>query len=249
MANELLVSLLATVAGLIDAIAGGGGLVTMPMWTMVLGPGAHVVATNKVGACAAASMALIVYMRHHVLPWREGIAFLLAIVVGSFLGSQLTALVDQKVFAVMLLAICPAVLWLVWSKERLFAERPPQPSRPSQFILSGFLVGVYDGFFGPGGGTFMLLALLSFTHLPLMGALALSKLANALSAAASLSGFAMQGLVDWRWGFIGAFFITIGSFFGARLASKRATKVVRPALTIVVVLLMARLAWDLRTMF
>jgi len=242
--QELIVALLATLAGFIDAIAGGGGLITLPMWTMTLGPGAHAVATNKVGAFTAATMALIVYTRHHKLPWREGLWFLVAITVGSFIGSQVTGLIEQKYFAWMLLALCPMVLWLVWSKEKLFAERPPQASRPSRFILAGFLVGIYDGFFGPGGGTFMLLALLSFTHMPLMSALALSKLANSLSAAASLSGFAMQGLVNWRWGILGAFFITIGSFLGARIASKQATKVVRPALTVVVILLMIKLIWD-----
>ena len=246
MSNEVLVATLTFLAGFIDAIAGGGGLITMPMWTMVLGPGAHVVATNKVGAFTAATMALLVYIRHHPLPWREGLAFLIAITIGSFIGSQVTGLVEQRVFAWMLLCICPMVLWLVWSKEKLFAERPPQASRPSRFILAGFLVGVYDGFFGPGGGTFMLLALLSFTHMPLMSALALSKLANALSAASSLTGFTLQGLVDWRWGLIGTVFIAAGSFLGARMASRGGTHVVRPALTVVVILLMIKLAWDLR---
>lgn len=245
MNNELLVALLTFLAGFIDAIAGGGGLITIPMWTLVLGPGAHVIATNKVTALVSCLVALAIYARKHPLPWREGLAFLLAISAGSFIGSQLTGLVDQRVFTWMLLALCPMVLWLVWSKERLFADRPPRPATPTRFILAGFLVGVYDGFFGPGGGTFMLLALLGFTHLPLMSALALSKLANSLSAGISLGGFALQGLVDWSWGFFGAIFIMAGAFFGARMASIRSTQVVRPALTVVVIILMTKLAWDL----
>ena len=246
MNNHLLVGLLSFLAGLIDSIAGGGGLITIPMWTIVLGPGAHVVGTNKIGALLACVMALFIYTRKHPLPWRQGLPFLIAISIGSLIGSQITGLVDQKIFTWMLLAMCPVVLWLVWSKERLFAERPNVPARPSQFILAGFLVGVYDGFFGPGGGTFMLLALLGFTHMPLMSALALSKLSNTLSAASSLSGFALQDLVHWKWGFFGSIFITMGAFVGAQLASRKAVKVVRPALTIVVVLLMSKLLWDLR---
>lgn len=245
MNNELFVTLMSFLAGFIDAIAGGGGLITVPMWTMVLGPGAHVIATNKVGAFASCLMALIIYTRKHPLPWREGLPFLIAITVGAFIGSQLTALVSQQIFAWMLLALCPMVLWMVWSKEKLFAERPPRPARPSQFMIAGFLVGVYDGFFGPGGGTFMLLALLGFTHMPLMSALALSKLSNSLTAGVSLAGFAMQGLVDWRWGAIGASTIMVGSFLGARMASTKAKQVVRPAMTVVVVLLMAKIVWDL----
>lgn len=245
MSNELIVAALAFLGGFIDSIAGGGGLITMPMWTLVLGPGAHVVATNKVGALTAATTALAIYARHHKLPWREGLAFLLAIMAGSAMGSRLTALFDTRVFAWMLLGICPLVLWMVWSRDKLFAERPPSPPQPSRFILAGFLVGVYDGFFGPGGGTFMLLALLSFTQMPLMQALALSKLANALSAGTSLVSFASQSLVLWRWGILGAVFITVGSFFGARMASRQAAKVLRPTLSIVVLLLMAKLLVDL----
>lgn len=246
MNSEFLVGLLSFLAGLIDSIAGGGGLITIPMWTIVLGPGAHVVGTNKIGALLACLMALFIYTRKHPLPWRKGLPFLIAISVGSLMGSQITGLVDQRIFTWMLLSVCPVVLWLVWSKERLFAERPPRPARLSQFILAGFLVGVYDGFFGPGGGTFMLLALLGFTHMPLMSALALSKLANTLSAATSLSGFAMQGLVNWRWGIFGSAFIVLGAFIGSHLASRKATLVVRPALTIVVVLLMLKLVWDIK---
>ncbi len=243
--HPLFVPLISILAGFIDAIAGGGGLITIPMWTLVMGAGAQVVATNKVGACASCVMALWVYQRHHPVPWREGVWFLVAISGGSFLGSQLTSFVPVHIFTWMLLALCPIVLLIVWSKEKLFSERPQLPSAPGKFLTAGLLVGIYDGFFGPGGGTFMLLALLWFTHLPLMSALALSKLANALSAGVSLSGFAMQGLVDWRWGAVGGISIVVGSFAGARLARLKTITVVRPALTVVVILLMLKILWDM----
>lgn len=242
--HPLFVPLISILAGFIDAIAGGGGLITIPMWTLVMGPGAHVVATNKVGAFASCVMALWVYQRHHPVPWREGFWFLVAISVGSFIGSQLTGLVPAEYFAWLLLALCPLILMIVWSKERLFAERPAEPTALSKFVLAGLLVGIYDGFFGPGGGTFMLLALLWFTSMPLMSALALSKLSNSLSAGVSLGGFAMQGLVDWKWGAIGGLSIVIGSFMGAQLTKRKTVGVVKPALTVVVILLMAKLLWD-----
>ena len=243
--HPLFVPLVSLLAGFIDAIAGGGGLITVPMWTLVMGPGAHVVATNKVGAFASAAMALWVYRRRHPLPWREGLWFLVAISSGSFGGSLLTGLVPLRVFSGLLLTLCPVILYIVWSKEKLFGTRPTIASSPAKFALAGFLVGVYDGFFGPGGGTFMLLALLWLTHIPLMSALALSKLANALSAGVSLGGFAMQGWVDWRWGLVGGVSIMLGSFLGARLARQKSISVVRPALTVVVLILMAKVAWDL----
>jgi len=238
------VPLISILAGFIDAIAGGGGLITIPMWSLVMGPGAAAVATNKVGACASCVMALWVYQRHHPVPWREGLWFLVTISTGSFIGSQLTGLIPREAFAWLLLALCPLILMIVWSKERLFAERPAEPTPVSKLAMAGLGVGVYDGFFGPGGGTFMLLALLWMTSLPLMTALALSKLANALSAAVSLGGFALQGLVDWRWGAIGGVSIVIGSFMGAQLARRKTIGVVRPALTVVVILLMTKILFD-----
>ncbi len=239
------IPLLATVAGFIDAIAGGGGLITVPAWTMALGPGAAAIATNKVGALGAAGMALVVYARRHRLPWREGLPFLVAIVLGAFCGSQLTSLIPSRAFAWILLLLCPVVLWMVWSRERLFSDRPTTPAPRAQFFLAGYLVGVYDGFFGPGGGTFMLLALLMMTHLPLMEALALSKLANTVSAVGGLAGFAWHGHVHWGWGAIGAVCMMAGAYFGARFTSARAVGAVRPALTIVVALLMGKILLDL----
>lgn len=242
--HPFLVPVMTFFAGFIDAIAGGGGIITIPMWTMVVGPGAAAVGTNKVGALMAASTALIVYSRHHPIPWRKGFIFLLSITAGSWLGSQATSLIPPRFFAGLIFIICPVVLWMVWSREKLFGERPDIPAAPAQFILAGFLVGLYDGFFGPGGGTFMLLALLGMTHLPLMQALALSKLANALSAFVSLSSFAWQGVVNWQWGLIGGCSIMLGAFLGARYTSKRSVHAVRPALTVVVIMLMAKIGWD-----
>ncbi|MBY0517893.1 MAG: sulfite exporter TauE/SafE family protein [Bacteriovoracaceae bacterium] len=244
MNQTIIVPLISFFAGFIDAIAGGGGLITIPMWVILLGPGAHVVGTNKIGAFASSSMALFVYQRRHKLPWQEGIWFLVAIGIGSFLGSQLTKFLSAKYFSLCLLLLCPLILLLVWKKESLFSQRPNEKVSKSQFVFTGLAVGIYDGFFGPGGGTFMLLSLLWFTQLPLMSALALSKLANAISSGISLSGFAIQGVVNWRWGFISGFSILIGAFLGARLASKDTVKVVKPALTLVVILLMVKIILD-----
>lgn len=241
----LFVPLTSLIAGFIDAIAGGGGLITIPMWTLVLGPGATVVGTNKIGAFAAASMALIVYARHHKVHWRASVFYLLSIMVGSFSGSHLTKLVSPTLFSWFLLAMCPLILLVVWNKERLFAERAASEPETAKLVFAGFLVGLYDGFFGPGGGTFMLLALLWLTDMPLMTALALSKLANALSGGISLAGFALQGYVNWEWGMIGGSSILVGAFFGAHFTKRKNSAAVKPALTFVVLLLMLKVAWDL----
>ena len=105
-------------------------------------------------------------------------------------------------------------------------------------MIAGIAVGFYDGFFGPGGGTFMLLGLLWGVRLPLLEALLLSKLANTVSAGVSLVSYGIQGYVHPRYGIVMAIGMTVGGFMGAQLASKRAEKVVRPVLALVVVLLL-----------
>jgi uncharacterized membrane protein YfcA len=105
-------------------------------------------------------------------------------------------------------------------------------------IVAGVLVGFYDGFFGPAGGTFMLLGLLWGVKLPLFEALLLSKLANTLSASVALVSYGIQGYVHVRYGVIMAIGMTAGGYMGAKLASNRAEKVVRPVLALVVVLLL-----------
>ncbi len=100
------------------------------------------------------------------------------------------------------------------------------------------MCGIYDGAFGPGGGTFMLLALLLIAKLPLFLALTLSKLANTVSAGTALFSFSMQGAVDYRLGGMMALTMTLGAFLGSRLASNHAMKIVRPALVVVVSILL-----------
>jgi hypothetical protein len=106
-------------------------------------------------------------------------------------------------------------------------------------FVTGAVVGFYDGFFGPGGGTFMLLGLLWAAKLSLFEALLLSKLANTISAGVSLVSYSYQGFVHPREGIWMALGMILGGFMGARFASKQAEKVVRPVLTGVVILLLA----------
>ena len=142
---------------------------------------------------------------------------------------------------------CPLLLWVVWRKD-LWIENAVVPKRaawiaPALVVVSGFGVGFYDGIWGPGGGTFMFLSLLFFVKMPLLPALAASKFANTVSAATSLASYAQQGYVHPTEGLIMAAAVTIGAYVGATLASQRASRVVRPVLALVAVLLAIKLAF------
>jgi uncharacterized membrane protein YfcA len=237
--TQLLLVFSGLVAGTIDSIAGGGGLITLPTLSSVLEPGAHAIGTNKIVGTMGALIAFLVYLRKQPLHLKKGIAFIAAIGVGSLIGSLCSPLVPKLYFRYFLIAACPLILWVLWNKQLFIQEVKHHAARSLPVLFGvGTLVGFYDGFFGPGGGTFMLLGLLWAVRLPLFEALLLSKLANTVSAGVSLVSYGIQGYVHVVPGVVMAIGMTAGGFMGARLASKQAEKVVRPVLALVVVLLL-----------
>ncbi len=224
-----------------DSIAGGGGLITLPVLTSIVGPGAHAVGTNKIVGTLGAFIAFLVYLRKQKFDLKKSFLFVLAVGAGSVLGSFVTPWLPAIYFRYILVCACPLILLVVWNKKIFIQEVKEHPARPRWvLILAGLLVGFYDGFFGPGGGTFMLLGLLWGVRLPLFEALLLSKFANTVSAGTALISYGAQGFVHVKEGCFMAFGMMVGCFVGARFASSRAERLVRPVLAFVVVLLLVR---------
>ncbi len=233
------------IAGVIDAIAGGGGLITLPVFALVLpgGLGPEAIGTNKIAGLVAALAALGVYAKGGHLDWKRAGRFALWVGLGALAGSTASPWVPVFGFKIFLAVSCPVILWVVWNRP-LWIERGAA-GVSTRFRLplevNGLICGLYDGIWGPGGGTFMFLALFLGSGLPLLQSLAASKLANALSAGASLANFAYGGYVRWNIGMILAAGILIGSVAGAALATRNAARIVRPVLAIVAILLMVRM--------
>jgi uncharacterized membrane protein YfcA len=244
-------------AGFIDSIAGGGGLITLPATLLMLGSGtavAEAIGTNKVAAIFAAAVALVVYIRAGHFDWRKSLTFSASIGVGAFFGSLVGRFLSPQIFKFLMVVTCPIIVWVVWNKEfwvsrELEEHRRARTSKErgralSMVILSGMLCGFYDGVWGPGGGTFMLLSLIFFAKLPLLTALAVSKFANTTSAATALATYASGGYVHWRLGLCLGATVSIGALLGARLATKAASRIVRPVLIFVVGLLVVKMVYS-----
>ena len=248
-ATELLLFAAAALAGFIDAIAGGGGLILLPALSLIVGAGPSAIGSNKPAAAAMAGIALLVYARRGHLDWRLSGTFALMIALGSLAGSRLALLIPLAAFPWLLALACPLLLYVVWQKELWVptgGDAEPQAPRPfaPAVLISGLVCGVYDGAFGPGAGTFMFLSLLFFAHLPLLTSLAAAKLANTASALVALASYAESGHVHWHLGAIAAVGAIIGAYFGARQATEKAARIVRPALVVVVVLLVLRIVTE-----
>jgi uncharacterized protein len=242
--NHYLLSFMGLLTGLIDSIVGGGGLISLPTLSIAIAPGAHAIGTNKIVGVTGAFIALVVYARKGHLRWKDGLSFCIVCAAGSFLGSTTAPYVSKEFFRYLLLTMCPVILYIVWNRDTFFKERENfiKPHY-SLFFLSAFGSGFYDGFFGPGGGTFMFLGLFLCAGYPLLPSIAISKMANTFSASTALIVFAKNGYVHWSEGFVMATGMVVGSFIGATYASKNITQIIRPMLTLIVVLLMAKLIW------
>jgi uncharacterized membrane protein YfcA len=240
--SHLLYLFVGLITGLIDSVAGGGGLISLPFLSAMIAPGPEAIGTNKIVGATGALIALIVYARKGHLLFREGLVFCLVCALGSYCGSSLTPYVSVQFFKIFLVSVCPVILWMVWNKERFFTDRHVH-KKPHWILFFGaaFLSGMYDGFFGPGGGTFMFLSIYMGAGYPLLVSIAISKLANTLTASVALVNFARNGYVHWLEGSIMAAGMAVGAYIGASYNSVKAVKIVRPALTLVVVLLICKI--------
>jgi uncharacterized protein len=258
--ESFLPNLLVFIAGFIDSIAGGGGLITVPVLTFLVGPGAVAIGTNKILGLVSALTALIVYMRKGHLQLRGSMGFLVALGLGTFVGAKITMHLPIEAFKWFLLSVCPLILIIILRRDSFVSRsgsgvKATDPLSTSGetlvakplwvLALLGVGCGIYDGAFGPGGGTFMFLSLAGWGGFPLLAAIATSKLANTLSAGVSLASFAYDGAVIWTVGLKLAAFSIAGALIGSHFASARAKTVVRPVLVIVVCMLLAKIASEL----
>ena len=241
-------------AGGIDSIAGGGGLISLPILFLLVGPGPTAIGTNKVSATMGAFVALMVYFRKGHMNWRKSLVFAFSVAIGSSIGSRLSPQMPQWAFSTILGVTCPLILYILWNKDLWVKIQPPSSLAESKaaqsnfsffksgtLIASGLVCGIYDGAWGPGGGTFMFLALTVFAKMSLLTAIAASKLANTFSGGTALMNYAAGGYVRWMDGTCLAIGMSVGALVGATHASKYAAKVVRPVLAAVVSLLMIKL--------
>lgn len=209
--------------------------------SLVVGPGVDAMGTNRIASLCTALIAFIVYFRKGHVDWKSSISFTLAIGLGALFGAITAQWIPKSVFPWLLLVTCPLILGLVWKRD-LWTARALHPGHASAVavVVSGVATGFYDGVWGPGGGTLMFLALLFFARLPLLTALAASKLANITSATVGIITYGIAGHVHVHPGMMLALGMTTGGYFGASLATTNATRVVRPALLVVVALLVIR---------
>jgi uncharacterized membrane protein YfcA len=232
-------------AGTVDAIAGGGGLITLPALLAAGLPPHFALATNKGASMWGSGAALFTYARAGQVtsaraPWTFACAAL-----GSAIGAQLVLWVTPAALrpvVIVLLAIAGALM---------FVRRPPAPQQelatgswwPWLLLAGG--IGAYDGFFGPGTGTFLIVGLVVWCQRTLPRATADAKVINFASNLAAVCLFAWHGQIVWHVALPMALGQLSGGVLGARLAMRGGARLIRFALLGVALALVCKLSWDL----
>ena len=246
LGTYLLVCPLVFLAGFIDSIAGGGGLISLPAYYLAGLPPALAAGTNKMGAFMGTAVATGKYAMGGHMPWRLGIAALLGSLPGSFLGAQLLQILPQQYVKIGVLAALPIIAAVVlFNKDSLKPrQRVPQGfSMPACFAI-GLIVGAYDGLIGPGTGTFLQLMFVGFIGMEALNASGAARLVNLFSNIGALISLMLQGQVLYALALPAAAFGMAGNLLGSTLAIRRGAPFIRALLICVLVLLIGALAWD-----
>ena len=244
----LIICPLVFAASLLDAVAGGGGLVSLPAYLIAGLPPHNAIATNKlsssIGTCASTAR----FIKNKCVDWPTAIPSAALAVLGSIAGAKLILAIDDVAIRYIMLVLVPVLALVVLKKRDLSTEALEPVSRKRQFLVVCFaalFVGMYDGFYGPGTGTFLLIAYTQLAKMPLRLAAGNVKIANLSSNIGSLAVFLLNGQAIIPIGLISSVFAVAGHFIGAGVLLKNGTKVVKPFILVVLGLLFVRLIYDL----
>lgn len=234
-------------AAFMDSIAGGGGLISLPVYLLAGLPAHFALGTNKLSSCIGTAASTFRYIRSGYVDWVLALPAIPFALVGSSLGTRLQLMVDEVYLKYLLLIILPVVAFVVLRQKKLPEERGEMAVWTRRAIVwgSALVIGAYDGFYGPGAGTFLLLAFCKLAKLDIRTASGNVKLANLSSNFGSLITALAAGKVLVPIGLIAAVFSIAGHYIGAGLSIKNGSRIVRPVILFVLVLLAAEVVLEL----
>lgn len=228
-------------AGLVDAIGGGGGLISLPAYLLAGLPVHQTIATNKLSSTCGTTLATIRFIKEGLVNWKLAVPTIVFAMMGSSLGANLSMRVSETVMETVLFIVLPVVAFVVLN-PRIFHDNDAHEVVVDKKLLmvatlSAFVVGIYDGFYGPGTGTFLIIAFTLFAKLDIPRANAHTKVINLTTNITSLVIFLMSGQVVVALGLAAAACNMAGNYVGSGLAMTKGSKITRPVIILVLGLL------------
>ena len=232
-------------AGLVDAIGGGGGLISLPAYLIAGLPVHQAIATNKLSSACGTTLATARFIRNRLVNFRLAIPSVLAAVMGSSIGAHLSMATDEKIMRYILFIILPVSALIVLNKK-LFHDAEDDTVRLNRrtvltAIGAAFTIGIDDGFYGPGTGTFLIIAFTVLARMSIQTANAQAKVINLTTNITSLVIFLLNGQVLIPLGLAAAVCNMAGGYIGAGLVMTKGSKIVKPIILFVLGLLLIKI--------
>ena len=242
----------AFIAGFIDSVVGGGGLIQLPALLINLPntPLLSLFGTNKIGSLAGTSVAAVSYSRKVKFDFRLLLTISFFAFVSAFMGARIIAYIPVNALKPLILVILIAMAIFTFLKKDLGSVHTKNLSLTRQLIygsLIGIVVGFYDGFFGPGTGSFFVLGFVVVLGFPFLHASAYTKIVNCMTNISALIVFIKDGNYLLEMAILLAIFNMTGNFIGSRLAIKKGNGFIRIMFLVIVLLMIARYGYDVFT--
>lgn len=225
----LIVCPLVFLAGFVDAVAGGGGLISLPAYLIAGFPVHFAIGTNKLSSAMGTTLTTIRYTKSGFIPWKQAIFCVLFAFAGSACGANLALLIDDGVFKIIMLIILPLTALYVMRGKAFSGDKQPYSAVKTTLLACAvaFFIGAYDGFYGPGTGTFLILLLTALAHMPVTEANGVSKAINLATNLSALVVFIINGKVVFLIGLTAGLFSIAGNWLGSSFFKKGGSKAVK----------------------
>ncbi len=234
-------------SGFIDSIAGGGGLISVPTYLALGMPPSLILGTNKCVSSTGTTFAVFRYVKNRTIIWQTVVYAIVAALLGSAIGASLSSYLSRRLIFTLLLIVIPVLLYLQAKhmKPQLEHSELTRQQTVSRALAAGFFIGGYDGIFGPGTGTFLLVVFLIFLHMGTREASANARIVNYASNVSAFIYFLLHGRIFWPVALVAIIASVCGNWLGSGLVIRDADRVVVPVFRFVLLLLMLKCGYDL----
>lgn len=245
----LILCSVASCAGFLDSIVGGGGLIQTPLSLALLPnyPVATIIGTLKVPAFTGTALATSQYLKKIKIQWKLFTIMAMVAFIAAFLGSKLLTMVNND-FMKPLLFIVLIILFIYTVFKKDFGQAQARTIEKKESIIKGiliaFVVGMYDGFIGPATGTFFIVAFVSMLRMDFLQASATAKLVNLATNFGSICLFLITGKIIWAIAIPMAICNGLGGFIGAKLAIAKGNTFIRYIFMFVILLSICRFGYE-----
>lgn len=242
----LIVCPLTFLAGFVDSVAGGGGLISLPAYYLAGLPPYLAAGTNKLSACLGTIAASGRFVVSRKVDWTIGVLAALAALPGSWLGATLQQHIPENTVRIMMICMIPVVAVIVLGNRSSLTGRRRVPAGAVKVVsfAIGLAIGFYDGLVGPGTGTFLIILFTMILGMDTVMASGTAKLVNLASNVAALVTYLVNGNVLIGLGIPAAACAIAGNLLGASMTIKRGTGFIRKMLIVVLALMLAKMVYD-----